>query len=351
MAPRTSPARQRRHQLAWRVVALVAFVAAASVGYVVYAQRSLPTTAEMRGHLVEGECADCHKDIWGEWAESGHAKAWTSELYQRTRVRYDFPTDCDPCHAPQPLHITGMGEAPKLRDEDRNRGVDCLACHLGPDGKMHGPGSDPSPFHAVQRDLALYTRRVTVCESCHGQKSVAAHDVVTEYRESQSARQAEPCQRCHMPETNRKPAKYSRRKKRGGSHAFLGSRSQEWLEGALRLDYERTDSGVTVYVMNSAAHSVPAAPLRAMQLGILITAADGDVLHSDVKLYTHPLDVAGVAVEVGAPDDRLKAEEVRSIEIALDGSALDGAKLTINVLYRRHDDDPWTQIASLSEGL
>ena len=83
----------------------------------------------------------------------------------------------------------------------------------------------------------------------------------------------------------------------------------------------------------------------------LVTAADGDVLHSDVKLYTHPLDVAGVAVEVGAPDDRLKAEEVRSIEIALDGSALDGAKLTINVLYRRHDDDPWTQIASLSEGL
>jgi len=305
----------------------------------------------MRGHLVDGECADCHPEIWGEWEESGHAKAWTSELYQKARVRYDFPTACDPCHAPKPLHITGMGKAPELRDEYRDSGVDCLACHLGPEGKMHGPGSDPSPFHAVQRDLALYTRRVTVCESCHGQQSVAAHDLVTEYRGSQSARQAETCQRCHMPETNRKPSRFSRRTKRGGSHAFYGSRSQAWLEAALRLDYERTDSGITVYVMNSAAHSVPGAPLRAMQLGILITAADGEVLHSDVKLYTHPLDAAGAVIEGKAGDDRLKAEETRAIDVALGAAELDGARLAVSVLYRRHDDDPWTQIASLNEGL
>ena len=352
MAPSTQPYHHRpAHRHPSSVFVLFILLAVASSAYVARAQRDLPTAEEMRDHLVSGECADCHREIWGEWEASGHAKAWTSELYQKTRVRYEFPTDCDPCHAPRPLHITGMGEAPELRDEDRDRGVDCLACHLGPEGKMHGPGSDPSPFHAVQRDLALYTRRVTVCESCHGQPSVAAHDVVTEYRESQSSRPAETCQRCHMPETNRKPAKYSRRKKRGGSHAFLGSRSQAWLEGALRLDYDRTDSGVTVYVMNAAAHAVPAAPLRAMQLGILITAADGGVLHSDVKLYTHPLDVAGVAVEAGARDDRLQAAEARAIEIALDGSALDGAKLTVSALYRRHDDDPWTQIASLTEGL
>ncbi|MBT3269476.1 hypothetical protein HN371_20195 [Candidatus Poribacteria bacterium] len=335
-----------------RVALLAATVTvAASIAYISGAQRNLPTSDEMRGHLMAGECADCHAEIWGEWKQSGHAQAWTSELYQTLKTRHEFPTDCDPCHAPKPLHITGMGDMPQLRDEDRDAGVDCLACHLGPDGEMHGPYNDPSPFHATQRDLALYTRRITVCESCHGQESVAAHNQVAEFRESRSAKQAETCQRCHMPETLRKAAKYSRREKRGSAHAFLGSRDQAWLESALRLDYERTDEGLTVYVMNSAAHSVPAAPLRAMQLGILITSATGDVLHSAVKLYTHPLDVAGAPIDPDAADDRLAAEEVRSIRIPMDAAILDGSSLLASVLYRRHDGDPWTQIASVAATL
>lgn len=335
-----------------RVALLVAIVTlAGSLVYVGLAQRGLPTTEEMRGHLVNGECADCHTEIWNEWQESGHAQAWTSELYGRLKTRHDFPNDCDPCHAPKPLHITGMGEMPELRDEDRDRGVDCLACHLGPEGKMHGPHNDPSPFHATQRDLALYTRRITVCESCHGQKTVMAHNQVAEFRESRSAAQAETCQRCHMPETTRKPAKYSRREKRSATHTFLGSRNQGWLENALRLDYERTPDGLTVYVMNSAAHSVPAAPLRAMRLGILVTSATGDVLHGDVKLYTHPLGVDGAVIDPDVPDDRLTAEEAREFPVPLDPALLDGSKLTVSVLYRRHDDDPWTQIASLTQNL
>lgn len=335
-----------------RLSLAVAVVASAgSIAYIALAQRSLPTADEMRGHLMDGECAECHEEIWGEWRQSGHAQAWTSELYQSLKTRHDFPTDCDPCHAPKPLHITGVGAMPELRDDDRDAGVDCLACHLGPDGKMHGPYNDPSPFHATQRDLALYTRRITVCESCHGQKAAMAHNQVAEFQGSQSAKQAETCQRCHMPETLRKAAKYSRREKRGSAHAFLGSRDQAWLERALRLDYDRTQDGLTVYVMNAAAHSVPAAPLRAMQLGILITSATGDVLHSDVKLYTHPLDVAGVPIDPGAPDDRLTAEEVRAIHIPMDPARLDGSRLTASVLYRRHDGDPWTQMASLVEAL
>jgi nitrate/TMAO reductase-like tetraheme cytochrome c subunit len=336
-----------------RRVALLAVVATLTMSlvYVGVAQRDPATTAEMRGHLVDGECADCHNEIWAEWEASGHAKAWTSELYQQLRTQYDAPADCDACHAPQPLQITGVGHMPQLRDDDRDRGVDCLACHLGPEGQMHGPHNDPSPFHAIKRESALYTRRITVCESCHGQKTAMAHNQVAEFRESRSAKQAETCQRCHMPETTRKASKFSRRAKRSGTHSFLGSRSQEWLESALRLDYVRTPEGLTVYVMNSAAHAVPAAPLRAVQIGILITAGTGDVLYSDVKLYTHPLDVDGSVIDPTASDDRLTAEEVREVRVPVDPTLLDGAKLTASVLYRRHDGDPWTQIASLTQKL
>jgi len=322
------------------VIALAALVLAGAARY--------PPATDMRSHLVKGECADCHADIAREWGKAGHAQSWTSPLYQAYRKEFAAPKECDPCHAPQPLHMTGIGDMPKVRVEDRDRGVDCLTCHLAPDGSMRGPTDGVSPFHKTQREPTLYTMELRLCASCHGQPSVAAHDTVTPYQSSRSFKGGETCQTCHMPEVQRKPSRKSESPKRGGEHTWYGSRDQGLLRSTLLLDAEETKEGLSVYVTNAAAHSLPAAPLREMRLGILVTDAAGKILHSRTTTYRHPLGLDGKPLDPDAGDPRIAAEESRIIPLPVSSAKLRGSLLRVNILYRRHAKGSWISMASLT---
>lgn len=344
---------KRRLAAAAVFAALFAFAAA----WVLHAQKSYPDASEMRAHMEEGKCADCHQEIWKEWEASGHAQAWESKLYQKLRAQYeDAPKACDPCHAPQPILITGAGAKltkenpypmPLLRSEGKKSGVDCLTCHLDADGAMKGPYSDPSPFHKTKASNVYFTRQIQLCGSCHGQPKVAAHNQVKDRAEGSR----ETCQQCHMPETQRKPSQYSAEIKRSASHAFLGSRSKEFLQSAYYLDYETTEEGVQLYVTNAADHPVPAAPLREIELQVQIAAADGAVLHDARETYRHPLDEGGKPVQPGAKDMRLKANETRVIAVPVNRARLKGAKLNAAIRYRRTADDPWVLMTELAAPL
>ncbi|MDA1190787.1 MAG: multiheme c-type cytochrome, partial [Candidatus Poribacteria bacterium] len=334
------------NRLAWLASIFVMFL---GVALGVIAQKSMPSANEMRAHLNEGKCADCHPDVWKEWEKSGPAQAWTSELYQSIRKQYDHANDCDHCHSPKPLHMTGIGELPQLRDDNRERGVDCLTCHLGADGAMRGPHADSSPFHKTIREPVLYTRQTTLCASCHGQPKVMAHNQVKEFAESGLPRQGETCQKCHMPEVTRKPSRFSRSAKPSGRHTWEGSRSQARLENTFLLDYLDDDTAVTVLLTNGAGHAVPAAPLREAQIGLLVVGANGSVLYSKVERHRHPLNVDSKPLEPKIEDTRLKVGETREYVIPLTRSARRGAELTASVLYRRSTGAEWTQMAALKQ--
>ena len=45
-----------------------------------------------------------------------HAQAWEDPIYQEAASQVeDREKTCDPCHAPEPILITGIGKMPKLR--------------------------------------------------------------------------------------------------------------------------------------------------------------------------------------------------------------------------------------------
>ena len=329
--------------------ALPALIAALAVSTV--AQQRFPTAEEMPGHLVDGECQDCHPEIYDEWAASGHAFAWTSDLYQKTRQRFDHAKECDPCHAPRPVLATGLDAVPALRPNGQERGVDCLSCHLDADGAMHGPYGDRSPFHLIQRDFVLFTKNVRLCTSCHGQALAMAHNEVKEFLSSPSHMQGEGCQTCHMPESTRKPSRYSRSEKRSTDHSFPGSRSAPRLENTLLLDFDRGPDGVTVYLTNAAGHAIPAAPLREIRLEMVLRSADGEVIERRVERFRHPLGLDSVPIEPGAPDTRPRAGEFRQYLLPAGTHGLAGAELSVDALYRRSDGDPWMAMASIRHAL
>jgi hypothetical protein len=324
-------------------------VATTLIPVLLLSAKRFPSAVEMHEHFLNGECADCHPAIYKEWASSGHSLAWRSPLYQRLRDRYAAPKNCDPCHAPLPVHQTGVGAFPRARPADRDSGVDCLTCHLSPDGAMRGPYEEPSPFHRVQREPTLFTAEVTLCATCHGQDRAQAHNQVRDFKQSPSFRRGENCQTCHMPEVTRKPSRLSRTAKRGGAHLWLGSRTQPWLQSTVLLDVEPTEGGFLLYLTNAAAHRIPAAPLREMRLGIVARSANGTVLLNRAFVWTHPLNPNGSAARPDAPDTRLNAEEARIETIPLPNAP--GATVRAQLMYRRAVGEKWVTMAVVQRRL
>ena len=63
----------------------------------------------------EGKCKSCHPAIWREWEKSMHAQAWVDEIYQAAaKTVEDRQRSCDPCHAPEPILVTGIGKNAKI---------------------------------------------------------------------------------------------------------------------------------------------------------------------------------------------------------------------------------------------
>ena len=332
-------------------VAVIGCVAALGLtgAWVLRAQKTYPSAEQMRAHMNDGKCADCHESIWKEWEKSGHAQAWKSKLYQKMRKKYEkeAPKSCDPCHAPQPILMTGVGKMPLLREEGKETGVDCLSCHLDADGAMKGPYNDPSPFHQTKPSNVLYTRQIKICASCHGQPKVLAHNQIAEREKSNK----ETCQRCHMPETERKPSRYSAKKKRSGAHTFPGSRDKKFLQSVFHLDYDLSSEGLTAFISNAADHAVPASPLREIELRIAVISSGGGVLYDKREIHRHPLDEAGKRVLPKGGDIRLKGSETRAVRIPLSAADLKGASLIVSARYRRSPEDKWVPMSELNAPL
>ena len=231
---------------------------------------------EMYRAFKDGKCKSCHPAIWREWEKSMHAQAWTDEIYQEAAKQIaDREKSCDPCHAPKPILVTGIGKMPKLRNVERDSGVSCLVCHLDADGAMHGPlASAETKFHANVTN-PIYKEPTKLCATCHGQPSVPEHDQVSSFLESRFATEKMSCATCHMPVVNRIQSTASYESIKGRKHTWRGSRSVAQLKKAATLKIEFAGKKASVILHNKAGHLLPGGTYRVIVLDVTHLAPDG----------------------------------------------------------------------------
>lgn len=137
-------------------------------------------------------CEDCHIDIYNEWVNSPHARAFTSNTFRMATHNYSF-TDCLGCHAPEPTFSATQSES---RNIFREEGVTCASCHLE-ESKMVGPLTPTGILapHPVRVDDGRY-RNSQFCGRCHEGTFKEWSDVKAENKHT--------CQECHMPPVKRR---------------------------------------------------------------------------------------------------------------------------------------------------
>jgi hypothetical protein len=187
-------------------------------------------------------CANCHAEIYREWAGSGHARSATGpyfrNLYEGTDhagkpgVSWGLLTDypggsgvCSSCHAPAiPDGDPAYLDLRRLEGTAR-AGVHCDYCHKvtgpagGTVGLTHGrfglrllrPAQGQLFFGSlddVDRGEDTYSpfyRDSRYCASCHEGIVFGVHvyGTYSEWLESPARRQGKQCQDCHMAPTGR----------------------------------------------------------------------------------------------------------------------------------------------------
>jgi hypothetical protein len=280
------------------------------------------------------DCERCHQEVYREWRNSGHARAFESESFQHATHRGQAEP-CTGCHAPAPLVA---GQRPAFRSERRDEGVTCTTCHLSsaPGAKpltMRGPAnrSLPVEVHPVVVEDALY-RSSELCGSCH-------EATLAEWKASPplAGGARKTCQGCHMPDVHRTvesvnaEVPYSRvlvaleRKQSLRRHLFA---VPEDGERDLVLTVERNGDILAMRVANRLPHALPT----------------GSFGRREVKLFASwpgGMREAGFAARPGSP---LVAGTSREVELTLEPGAR-GAQVAVSL--RRFDPATrtWQELA------
>lgn len=205
--------------------------------------RRPPAPAEAAVFTTSNQCQACHAEVQAEWAASQHAQSWVNPAVRA--LSNDFAnTDCIDCHAPRPVFETGLANRVLPRESRRQEGVDCIACHQMPDGRMAGTvdRADVACRPVATRELA----RVEYCAPCHDQ-----HKTVEQWRSTDYAEKGIGCIECHMPFRGGDP-------NRGRDHTMHGGHSLEVVRKAVTLTAERRGDVLLARVENvGAGHHFP----------------------------------------------------------------------------------------------
>jgi nitrate/TMAO reductase-like tetraheme cytochrome c subunit len=197
----------------------------------------------MREFTSSRQCMECHAEVFAEWESSWHAKSWVDPDVRA--LSNDFAnTDCIDCHAPRPIFESGIGKRVLPRAARRSEGVDCIACHLLPEGGVAGTmdSSSAACRPVAKRELAS----PDFCGVCHNQ-----HLTVEQWRASDYADQGISCVDCHMPLRDGDP-------NRGRDHRCLGGHDIDLVRSAVDFRARREGSALVVEVENiGAGHSFP----------------------------------------------------------------------------------------------
>lgn len=215
---------------------------------------------------VAKTCGDCHIDIYKEWSQSAHARAFLSPDFMAITQEGSL-TDCVACHVPEP-QLTPV--APLLRTIFPEDGVTCTTCHLT-NGKMLGPVQPTGAVHPHPIEVAQNRfKEAAFCGRCH-------EGTYQQWQET-SVKPRQTCQQCHMPAVVRKVTQ-----SKGGisklivsmekqlflrKHTFMiypQSADQETFE--LHTDIE--GNHITVELLNHLPHSFPTGNFG-VQIGVIL---------------------------------------------------------------------------------
>jgi hypothetical protein len=312
--------------------------------------------------LRAAECGVCHTEIYAEWKESSHARAWRDdpqfleELKKTTATPgRDASWICMNCHTPfesqmpqlvtalaggdrgQPTYVTNPDFDPRLQDE----GITCATCHVR-DGVVLGPTGAPRAPHAVRQSDDL--RSADLCLQCHQAEAhlpdvdlICTFDTGTTFAAGPYAAEGKVCQDCHMPEVTRPltnlgtPPRPTRRHWFGGS--LIPKKPEfEPAMAAIRAHYPNgaavawvdppasfaagRPATLTFSVTNAeAGHTLPTGDVeRHLLVTARVRGADGAVLAERTERFGTRYEWRPTARRLD--DTRLRPKETRTFTLA-----------------------------------
>lgn len=264
--------------------------------------------------LSESDCVRCHAGIAEEWRWSAHATAWQDEHYQSALLEIRRKRSCWGCHVPQPLAGGDVLVPPPPREEHRQLGVDCVACHLDTDGEtVLGPSGLETDAHPTRRSpLFGGEDRDSLCIGCHATTIGPVLGVAQDFVDTAQHELGDSCVGCHMPAVERPIAEDEDgtplQPRRGRSHRLATPRDPLFLPKAFLVRAERTGDGARLALENLAGHGIPGLLERSFAFDVELVDADGTTVANGrlVVDAAHPLPV----------------EEERSLDLAGEGVAL-----------------------------
>ena len=217
---------------------------------------------------THADCRPCHEQVWREWSASPHAQAWVSDEVQGAFRHFGHDRQCESCHAPQPVFQTGLNQPVALRVADRETGVNCLSCHVLPDGRVAARHTLPdAPCQPVETpELATSGH----CAGCH----TAIH---RDWQASPYSTEGKVCQDCHLPPDADRT--------HGRSHACVGSHDPSQVRSGAQMAVERVGQELVVAVHNHATgHNFPGERHnRILLLQVIERRPDGTITLSEQR--------------------------------------------------------------------
>ncbi|MCE9635416.1 MAG: cytochrome c family protein [Planctomycetes bacterium] len=294
-------------------------------------------TASADPFQTAAECQPCHQDVWAEWKPSFHGQAWTDPMVYALSKGFRMP-ECIDCHAPLPIHVTGVATRVAPRTHSRSDGVDCLSCHLMEDGRSVAGTRDvdtsATPGACRPKKVPAMSD-ATACKGCHNQ-----HETVTELADSGIDK---TCSDCHMEPVERKGAAGAVLRK-GRSHVFPGGHSLQMHQRAAKLDVAVVGGEVVANVTNvGAGHKIPTdARHRSYNLWITVTDARGNPVvvdqpfpNGEMRLYYRDQFKPSTQVTYGATHtakwpipEGVRGKAVVRLTYALNPEELGAGKVT-----------------------
>jgi hypothetical protein len=226
-------------------------LAASFVGLIAYAvlalQRDDATPTPALRFTSSKDCAECHADVYAEWHGTHHQISFLNPEV-RTQSEDFRNRECQICHLPQPVFVTGVGMRTMLRETRPDEGVDCLTCHQDKDGSILGRNSIPDAPCRPRANTDFIGMDLSA--SCHNQ-----HQTTDQWRASKYPALGITCNTCHMPTVERKLANGTRP---GFHHGFKGAHDTEMLKRAATYDVRREGDEIVAVVTNTGAgHNFP----------------------------------------------------------------------------------------------
>ncbi len=245
-SPPPSPAAKKASPLLRFLVLLG--ILGLGIGAVAAFSTKKPGTRKPPAFTSSAQCKFCHPEVYREWEQSWHAKAWTDPEVRK--LSNDFRNQaCLSCHVPRPVLETGLGQRVLPRTTRLKEGVGCLSCHLDGRGRIRGTRDAPTAPCSPVKSPALGTN--ALCAPCHNQ-----HFTHDQWKASPAAKEGKTCDTCHMlPALRRLPDGTTMK---GWSHVFPGSHHPKFIRGAVSMKVKKEGGKIRITVKNVfAGHNFP----------------------------------------------------------------------------------------------